>query len=134
MKVLVVDDEVRELQRLSIALKKNGFSVLESSNAFRALEYVDRGEYMDLILTDYLMPEMNGMDLLMEIRGKRPQLPVIIMTEDADREFAVKALHYKCNGLLEKPFTLDSLQKEIERVTLSAVSYTHLTLPTNREV
>ena len=121
MRVLIVDDEKQDLQSLSIALRSKGFKVLESTSATQALGFIDRQESIHLVLTDYLMPGMDGVELLKAVRQKRPHVPVIMMTAYADKDIAIEALHNKCDGFLEKPFTLDQLEMEIKRVTIQTV-------------
>ena len=121
MKVLIVEDDQNELRSLVLAVKSLGFQVLGISRAQEAIDHLDKGEAIGLVITDYLMPEMDGISLLREIRRKRPSLPVIMITGYADKDLAIRALHSKCDGFLEKPFALDALRKEIERVTINAI-------------
>ena len=68
---------------------------------------------VDLVITDYTMPEMNGVELLDKIRDKFKNIPVIIMTAFGDKEIVLEALGHGCSGFIDKPFTLDELINEV---------------------
>lgn len=117
MNILVVDDEAVLLESIRIGLESNGHRVFEAHNAQEALDQLYfEGHRIDLVATDYLMPTMNGIDLLKEIRRSYPTLPVIIMTGYADKNMVIEALKNRCNSVIEKPFAPDELASEIERV------------------
>ncbi len=115
MRVLVVDDERQDLRSVSITLRSRGFKVFEAWSASMALDQMKRGCKIDVVLTDYLMPEMDGMELLKTIRQDFGHVPVIIMTAYADKDLAIDALHHDCNGFLEKPFNSEDLFAVIEQ-------------------
>ena len=71
---------------------------------------------IDLVLTNYLMSEMNGIRLLKEIRKNFGSLPVVIMTAYVEKVLLINAFHNHCNGFIEKSSTLDQLMQEIKRV------------------
>jgi DNA-binding NtrC family response regulator len=72
---------------------------------------------IDLVLSDYVMPGLNGIELLKRIRENHGSLPVILMTAYGEKDLIIEALRNRCDSFLEKPFTLDQLIQEIERVT-----------------
>jgi len=117
MNILVVDDEAEQLDSLRVGLKSRGFKVFEALNAEDALKRLSHGpEKIDIVITDYAMPGMNGMELLKKLRKKNNMLPVILMTAYGKKNLIIDALHNNCNSFIEKPFTLDQLLKEIDRV------------------
>ena len=120
MNILVVDDDVLQVRTLGRGLRLKGYQVSEAFTAERAMERInDRiGVKIDLVLVDYLMPGINGLQLLSDICGKYPNLPTILTTSLVwNRDRLIKAMYGRCNGYLEKPFTLDQLMREIQRVT-----------------
>lgn len=120
MNILVVDDEAEQLDSLRVGLKSRGFKVFEALNAEDALKRLNHGpEKIDIVITDYVMPGMNGMELLKKIREKNNTLPVILMTAYGEKDLVIDALRNSCNSFIEKPFTLDQLLKEINRVIFS---------------
>ncbi len=103
-RLLVVDDEEANRDLLSRRLKKAGFDVEMAASAHEALQIMAR-EKIDLILLDYMMPEMNGIDLLKLLRATQTQsdLPVIMVTAVSDSERVVEALSSGANDYVTKP-------------------------------
>lgn len=119
MNILVVDDEIVMADSLRIGLESRGYKVVECNSVIKALAKLNRRDQeIDIVITDYLMPTLNGLDLLGAIRERYPTLPVIIMTAYAETSLVIKALRNHCNGFIEKPFSLDQLVGEIEKVKL----------------
>ena len=118
MNILVVDDDVIWLQTLKRGLKTRGYQVLEALGADEALEMLSNPNRpaIDLVLTDYLMSEINVIELLKEIRMNYGSLPVIVMTAYAENSLLIEAFRNLCNGFIEKPSSLDQLMQEIKRV------------------
>ena len=89
--ILVVDDSAVDRVRVEKMLSKEGHTVKSAPGGQEALEFLKR-EPPDLVLTDMQMPEMDGLQLVEEIRGKYPAVPVILMTAHGSEEIAVEAL------------------------------------------
>lgn len=117
MTFLIIDDNPNQLYSLYIALKTKGHSVIIAGNGKEALEklHENQGRF-DVVLTDYAMPGMNGLELLGRIKKAYESLPVIMMTAYGKKELVIAALQNGCAGYIEKPFTLEQLMPEIERV------------------
>ena len=114
---MVVDDESLGVESVARGLRSKGHKVVTVGSAHDALEtIVSTGGNIDLIVTDYQMPVMNGIDLLKNIRLGERRIPVIIMTALADQKIMVEAVKAGCDGFLAKPFNLDELNWEIEKV------------------
>jgi CheY-like chemotaxis protein len=125
MNILVVDDEVIIVESIRMGLENNGYRVFEAFNGEQALEQLSYGDQrIDLVITDYLMPAMNGLELLMAIRKTRPTLPVIIMTAYAETSLIIEALKNRCDSFIEKPLNPGQLIAEIERIKLYLVQNT----------
>lgn len=113
-RILAVDDEERILNFLSSKLKASGYEVLTASNGLEGLEQAQAQE-PDLIVLDLLMPKMDGLEMLKELRSFS-MVPVIILTAkgaDADR---IKGLQLGADDYLPKPFNPDELVARIEAV------------------
>lgn len=113
-RILVVDDEERILNFLSSKLKASGYEVLTARNGFEGLEQAQAQE-PDLIVLDLIMPKMDGLEMLKELRSFST-VPVIILTAkgaDADR---IKGLELGADDYLPKPFNPDELVARIEAV------------------
>jgi DNA-binding NtrC family response regulator len=119
MKILVVDDDITLLESIGRGLRRKGYDVVETQSGTEALKYIDFDNECDinLILADYVMPGMSGIDLLEKVREKSNSIPVIIMTAHWKKEIVIEAMRKSCNSFLEKPFTLNKLIEEIESIT-----------------
>ncbi|HZE96282.1 MAG TPA: sigma-54 dependent transcriptional regulator [Planctomycetota bacterium] len=102
-RVLIVDDEQSICDVLSISLKKEGYIVSAETNPRRALERLKR-DPVDLVLQDLKMPEMDGIDLLREIKKQREETVVIIMTAYTTWDRAVEAMRLGAYDYIKKPF------------------------------
>jgi len=113
-RILLVDDEERILNFLRSKLKASGYEVLTASNGIEGLEQTQAQE-PDLVVLDLLMPKMDGLEMLKELRSFSA-VPVIILTAkgaDADR---IKGLQLGADDYLPKPFNPDELVARIEAV------------------
>jgi CheY-like chemotaxis protein len=117
MNILIVDDDLTQLETLRRGLRSKGYNVLEASSGMEALNVFEdtKKNEIHLILADYVMPEMNGVELLKKIREKSNSLPVIIMTAFVKNNLLVEAMRLNCHSVLEKPFTLRQLHNEIQK-------------------
>ena len=114
-KLLIVDDEKNIRNHLSTFFETCGHQVRTAESAAQALALIaDEGNF-DLVLSDYRMAEMNGLELLQRIKRDHPQLPVILMTAYATVESAVTAMKSGAYDYVTKPFSLDQIQHVVAR-------------------
>lgn len=118
LKVLIVDDQnsVRQMTRLT--LEEIGIrNIHEAENGRQAMDTAAI-QPIDLIISDFNMPEMDGLGLLRAVRGHpvTRKVPFILLTGRGDRELVVKAAQAGVNNYLVKPFTADILRAKIEQV------------------
>ncbi|OQY11874.1 MAG: DNA-binding response regulator [Desulfobacteraceae bacterium 4572_19] len=106
--ILVVDDEINYTLILSAVLEEEGFETLTANNGVDALEILNLSD-IDLVLTDMMMPSMDGMELLKRIKQIKPGLPVIMMTAHGSVEKAVEAMQKGAYSYILKPFENESL-------------------------
>ena len=111
--ILVVDDETVIRDLCAKVLK--GYRVLEAANGMEALEVLER-EPADVILTDVMMPCMNGLDLLRTVKEREPNQAVVIMTGYADKEIILRALKADADDFISKPINLLQLKTTIDKV------------------
>ena len=109
--IVIVDDEEMVLTSLSSFLMlETDYNVITFLSPHEALEYIT-GNEVDMVVSDYLMPEMDGISFLAKVREVKPHIPRIILTGYADKENAIKAINEV--GLyqyIEKPWDNDDLQ------------------------
>ncbi len=117
MHILIVADEAEEIATLKRGLRIKGHSVIEAAGAREAVHVLARNRKgIDMVLTDYFMPDTSGIELLKTVRTNYGQLPVVLITASGRQEQLTDDLRSGCNGFLEKPFSPEQLQTEIERV------------------
>jgi CheY-like chemotaxis protein len=78
--ILCVDDEDNPLVLRTLVLKKAGYEVMTAKSGAEALQVTARNRAVDMVLSDYLMPGMNGVELARKIKAQRPNLPVILIS------------------------------------------------------
>ena len=109
--VIIVDDEEMILTSLdSFLALETDYEVLTFTDAQKALEHIQVND-VDMVISDYLMPEMDGITFLGKVRDLKPEVPRIILTGYSDKENAIKAINEV--GLfqyVEKPWDNDRLR------------------------
>jgi len=111
--ILVVDDE-SVLRELCTRVLK-GYRVLQAASGEEALGILAR-ETVDLVLTDVMMPDMNGLDLLRTVKEEEPNQVVVVMTGYADKEVILRALKADADDFISKPINLLQLKTTIDKV------------------
>ncbi|KAB2887540.1 MAG: sigma-54-dependent Fis family transcriptional regulator [Desulfobulbaceae bacterium] len=114
--ILIVDDEPNYLIVLSELLRDEGYEVFTAANGREGLQVV-RDADLDLVITDMQMPEMDGMQLLREVKELNRELPVLMITAYAQVEKAVAAMQAGAFSYLAKPFSNDELIVTIQKAT-----------------
>ena len=112
--VLVVDDEPKLCDLLSSALSQNRIQVFTASNGLQALEVLEQ-EDIDLVISDWRMPGMDGPQLLAEIKQRYPNLPVIVMTAYSTVKNAVQSIRNGAYDYIAKPFDIDELDITVSK-------------------
>jgi putative nucleotidyltransferase with HDIG domain len=113
-KILVVDDEEAIREVISTLLDAQGFQCTTSSNGKLGLEAF-RKDTFDLVLSDIVMPEMDGLKLLGELRLDDPDVPVIMVTAMHDISIALEAIRAGAYDYILKPFEKDQLYLSVRR-------------------
>ncbi len=117
-KVWVIDDDRSIRWVLERALRKADMDVTCFSNGVGVMDALQR-DRPDVILSDIRMPGIDGLDLLQQVNGRYPNLPVIIMTAHSDLDSAVSAFHGGAFEYLPKPFDLDEAVDQVRRACLA---------------
>jgi putative two-component system response regulator len=112
--ILVVDDDASIRIYLSALLKKRGFAVTACGSAEEAMSHI-REEPVTVVLTDIKMPNVSGLELLHEIHQLNPEMPVILMTGNADIDLAIEAVNKGALSFLTKPFNQEYLINAVNR-------------------
>jgi two-component system chemotaxis response regulator CheY len=118
LKVLVVDDQNSVRQMTRMTLEEIGVRVIHEAENGKAAMDTASLQPLDLIISDFNMPEMDGLGLLRAVRGHPAvrKLPFILITGRGDRELVVTAAQAGVNNYLVKPFTEAMLREKMEQV------------------
>jgi CheY-like chemotaxis protein len=117
-RVLVVDDDRLVRVTIKLALQRAHHEVLEAQDGLEAIEAVDRSK-VDVVVTDIIMPEVDGIGLILALRKRAPGMKVIAIsgggrTQNMDFLRMAKALG--ANLVLAKPFTAEEIQQAVDSV------------------
>lgn len=118
MKILVVDDFSTMRRIVKNILKQIGYSdIEEAEDGNSALARLRQGGF-GLVVSDWNMPNMTGLDLLKAIRADNvlSQVPVLMVTAEAKKENVLDAIQAGVNNYVVKPFTADVLKEKIEKI------------------
>ncbi len=115
IRILFVDDDRDILAMVEQYLTIKGYDVTTVDNGVEAIGIV-KDKQIDIVFTDYKMPEFNGLELLVAIKKYRPQTEVIIVTGYGSMESAIQAMKFGSYDYLQKPFKLDHLRLIIDRI------------------
>ena len=114
-KALVVDDS--RAMRLIVAgtLRDLGFEILEAANGQEALDQLGRDPSIELILCDWNMPVMNGLDFIRQLRsdGRFSSSLVVMVTTETETEQMIRALDAGANEYVMKPFTRETIEEKL---------------------
>ena len=144
-KILIIDDDVMSAKFLGKRFEKVGYEVTMLNDETKFKEYIEKNTF-DLVLLDWVMPNISGLDVLKEIRKtkKSLELPVIMVTANDESAHVVEALNHEANDYLVKPVNMDiafarvktqielkelnlafQKQKELSALNAMIVTYNH---------
>jgi signal transduction histidine kinase/CheY-like chemotaxis protein len=120
--ILLVDDEEMVRRTTRLILERLGYRVVEVESPVRALEVIEEGRPLDLVVTDFAMPGMNGTELAERILRSRPDLPIVLSSGYLDQRTLDKARSLGLAGVLQKPYERERLSSVVEEALASAGS------------
>jgi DNA-binding NtrC family response regulator len=113
--ILIVEDDEDQLKLLKTVLQSDGWTVSAAPSGETAIALLDRGDEVDVVLTDLFMPGVDGRAVLEAVRQRRPEVPVLVMTAHASIDSAVELMHAGAHHYLEKPTKLPELRIAVRR-------------------
>jgi len=119
LKLLVVDDSSTMRRIIKNTLQRLGFDdVLEAEHGVEAWQIMERTPGINVLITDWNMPEMNGLDLVRKVRAesKYESMPIIMVTTEGGKAEVITALKAGVNNYIVKPFTPQVLKEKLEDV------------------
>jgi CheY-like chemotaxis protein len=116
---LVVDDETAVRRFAVRVLQRDGFRVLEANDGAEALDVLQgRPEELDIVVSDIVMPRMNGVELMKALSVSHPYVPIVLMSGYASNELSELGIAAPCS-ILAKPFSQERLLAEVRRCVAS---------------
>ena len=112
--LLVVDDDPDVLSMLERLLKKLEYNPLVAKNGEEAVKIIDRNK-VDVVVSDLVMPEMDGMELLKRVKSRKGDVPFVMITGHPTIETAVEAIKKGAYDYITKPFQVEEVQIKIDR-------------------
>ncbi len=113
--ILLIDDEEAQLVSLESFLKRRGFRVFTATSGPAGYE-IARENTIDLVLTDFRMPEWNGLVVLRKMKELNPEIDVVVLTAYGSVDDAVEIMKAGAYDYLTKPIDLDELENLVQRV------------------
>ena len=128
-RVLVVDDHARARESMTDVLRHAGHTVAGCASAVEALRLLEKKDF-DVIVTDLMMPGMNGLDFIRALRQRHCAAKILMVTAHASVSSAVEAMRYGAFDYIEKPFEVDQLEQLVARaLRQSLAADPHTTVP-----
>ncbi len=115
LRILLVDDELNTVQLVRKILQADGHTVYEASDGLQAIE-VFEATYPDLVLLDVVIPKLDGLGVLQEIRRRDRMAGVIMISALTSEQLAVKSMQGGADDYISKPFTLKTIRLHIRQV------------------
>jgi DNA-binding response OmpR family regulator len=113
MHILIVEDEAGIVQFLQQGLEEEGYTITSASNGVKGFE-LSQKENFDLILLDWMLPKMTGLELCKSIRLKNTTTPIIFLTAKDTVQETIEGLKAGANDYIKKPFSFDELVERIK--------------------
>jgi two-component system chemotaxis response regulator CheY len=117
MKILIVDDDPTTRKLIGLFLKAKGYAVAYAENGLDGIEKIGM-ENPNLIITDLNMPYMDGIEFVKSVRSDpaRAEIPILMVTTEADPEERERAMSVGVNGYLVKPVTAETVTQNIRHI------------------
>jgi two-component system, chemotaxis family, chemotaxis protein CheY len=118
MKAAIIDDSRAMRMIIGRTLKELGFEVIEAANGREGLDCLKNDPEADLVLVDWNMPEMNGLEFVLALRGSQHlcHLPIVVVTSETEASQAERALEAGANEYVTKPFSKEDLVDRLRRL------------------
>lgn len=113
MHILIVEDEAGIVQFLQQGLEEEGYTITSASDGLKGFELTQKNNF-DLILLDWMLPKMRGLELCKSIRLKNSHTPILFLTAKDTVQETIEGLKAGANDYIKKPFSFDELLERIK--------------------
>ena len=124
MHILIVEDEAGIVQFLQQGLEEEGYQISSASNGLQGFELVQK-QHFDLIILDWMLPKMSGLDLCKAIRIKDVETPILFLTARDTVQETIEGIKAGANDYIKKPFSFEEL---LERIKIHFRNHNELTI------
>lgn len=127
MQILIIEDEIGIANFLKQGLEEEGYSILVANNGIKGLSLA-LTEPIDLILLDWMLPEITGIEICKKIRKDKPNLPILFLTAKDTVQETIEGLKAGANDYIKKPFSFEELLERIKIYFRNTPVFQNLTL------
>ncbi len=117
LKLLIVEDSEDLVAIWKILFRQAGYSARFCTSGERAVSTVEEGYALDVLITDYYLPDLTGLQVIEQVRARRPQVHFLMITGNTDAAF-VRSMDEQGIALLFKPAKFDDLEARLHAMTL----------------
>ena len=129
MRVLLIEDDSATAQGIELMLKSEGFNIYSTDLGEEGIDLGKLYDY-DIIVLDLTLPDMNGFDVLKQLRVARVNTPILILSGAADIDTKVRGLGYGADDYMTKPFNKDELIARINAIVRRSKGHAHSVIKT----
>ena len=116
-RILVIDDQADLLRTISLMLNQLGHECVSCSDPIKALDVIDKEhQNIDLLITDYSMPGLSGLEIIDYCAERFPKLPVVLITGYARKISKISKSGKPISHVLHKPFTMSALDEMLNKI------------------
>ena len=122
MRALIVDDSRAIRSMIGRMMRELGFEVIEAEHGVEALQKLEEHPSLDLMLSDWNMPQMDGLTLVQSVRAdpRFSQMRIVMVTTETEMGHVIRALEAGADEYIMKPFTADVLRDKLELLELTS--------------
>ncbi|MDG3582822.1 response regulator transcription factor [Galbibacter pacificus] len=113
-KILIIEDNPMIVKSLEFKLTKDGYQVVVAQDGRKALKILETDAFQ-LVITDLMLPFINGIELIEHIKNNIPELPVIVLSTSKQEEIIMDAFKMGVNDFITKPFSPNELSLRVKR-------------------
>lgn len=115
-RILIIDDEKDMCLVLKLLLEKDGYSIITENDSRQAIQHLLKGDVIDLIISDLMMPDIDGMGILNFLKETKREIPIILITAYGSIPTAVEAMKQGAADFITKPFNKDVIRHIVRRI------------------
>ncbi|GAC1422392.1 MAG: hypothetical protein NVSMB5_15930 [Candidatus Velthaea sp.] len=125
-RVLIADDDPEICTLIKTTLKSGSYAMTVCNDAESALVHIQRGQPFDIIICDFMLPGISGIDLITQVRTTGSDVPIVMISGHTNYAMDKRAKSAGANAFLNKPFTLSQLRSTVASLLQGPLSAAHV--------